>query len=123
MRIQFTALIGAEYNSQITRRTSPKLRFESLQSLTSFYGLPARAHRHFLLAASAAPRSNPPETSTNPRAQPLSNAIDHCSAKKTEPAPSDRKFDAIVLLQHHRLCTIGSASFIEKSTDIRRITS
>jgi hypothetical protein len=62
--------------------------------------LPARAHRHFLLAASAAPRSNPPETSTNPRAQPLSNAIDHCSAKKTEPAPCDRKFNAIVLLQH-----------------------
>ena len=27
-----------------------------LQSLTSFYGLPARAHHHFLLAASAAPR-------------------------------------------------------------------
>jgi len=43
MRIQFTPLTGAEYNSQITRRTSPKLRFESLQSLTSFYGCrPAR---------------------------------------------------------------------------------
>jgi hypothetical protein len=49
--------------------------------------------------------------------------MDHCSAKKTEPAPSDRKFDAIVLLQHHRLCTIGSASFIEESTDIVHITS
>ena len=29
MRIQFTTLTGAEYNSQITRRTSPKLRVES----------------------------------------------------------------------------------------------
>ena len=29
MRIQLTTLNGAEYNSQITRRTSPKLRFES----------------------------------------------------------------------------------------------
>ena len=81
-----------------------------LQSLTSFYGLPARAHHHFLLAASAAPRSKPPETSTDPCAKPLSNTIDHCSAKKTDPAPSDpmmRLFCSITSPPlHHRLSFI-----------------
>ena len=95
-----------------------------LQSLTSFYGLPARAHRHFLLAASAAPRSNPPETSSNPRAQPLSkrNRSLLCKQNRASSFRSKIQCDCSAPA-HHRLCTIGSASFIEKSTDILRITS
>ena len=94
-----------------------------LQSLTSFYGLPARASpfpARRQRCAKIKPARNKHRSFSQTSVKCNRSLL--CTGNRSSSFRSKIRCDCSAP-SHHRLCTIGSASFIEKSADIVCITS